>query len=565
MHRSRVPLREDLSVHGLCFSAWVLACALLAVVVACSEVPPPNELDFRVGFACADDRVASSRLRLRVLATGCDEGSDVLYEATLRHGDEAPLVNGMGPGRYGVEATAYGEEEEQVVAQDCLELMLPRAEAIELSLRSPSCASDALDAEVAMDAGSEPPERDADVTSCAGDCADQDPCTEDRCVDGACTHAPFSGARECDGIACTQGDMCMEGECNPGAPNDAACTDDGNPCSAERCVPSAGCNRTNAAADGKSCNDNVACTSPDTCRGGICSGPDTCAAGQVCSAAARMCVSCSGPQDCDDRNPCTTDSCASGACAHTNNTASCDDGDGCTGNDVCAAGRCAGTSTCPSDATCAGSTCSCKDASESLCTNRCVSLLNTSSDCGLCGRACAGGQSCENGACKPATATTCTAYRNGGHDYQFCSELLNWVAARDRCGSYGLVLVIVDNQGENDFLRDRLANAPHWIGANDRGTPGNSCRLSGEEGTWYWATSGNDNGIKLCTVAASGVVSCQLEAGRFQNWNYGEPNNACNSCTSNCGDGQDCATIDPPGTWDDDFCSATFGYICETP
>jgi hypothetical protein len=466
---------------------------------------------------------------------------------------------------------------------------LPRSEAIEVELRSAACTDDPRDGEVAMDAeidaggeqdgespGTGPDAAEAEAGSnvdaapsvCSSDCSDSDPCTDDRCVAGACTNPPFSGARECDGIACTQGDMCVAGKCQPGAPNHAACADDGNRCTAETCVAGAGCNRSNAGAEGRSCDDNIPCTSPDTCSNGVCRGVDTCANGQVCSAAQRICLACTGPQDCDDGDPCTTDVCNSGQCGHSNNTASCNDGKSCTSNDVCSAGRCAGTSTCPSDATCGGSTCSCNDANETLCSgsNTCANLTNTVSDCGLCGRACDSADSCQNGACKPGSATSCTGYRNGGHDYLICSDTLIWTAARDRCRSFDLVLAVVDSQSENDFLRDRLGGTPHWIGANDRGDEGSNCRLSREEGTWYWADSSSDNGSKFCTETANDAISCTLEAGFYDNWFDGQPNNIYCDCRFNsCSEGQDCATMDGLGDWYDDQCSLTQGYVCETP
>jgi hypothetical protein len=549
---------------------------------ACSEEPKPRDLDFRVGFACEADRMESNQLRLRVLAGGCEADAGVLYEATLQRGEVAPLVDQIGRGSYGLEASAFGDEQ-TLVALTCLDVKLPRSEAIDLELRSATCDDSRLDAEAALDAelaldAEVDAERardagqdagiDATPSVCSSDCSDTDPCTDDRCVGGACSHMPFSGARECDGIACTQGDMCVAGTCQPGAPNHAACPDDGNPCSAETCVAGAGCNRSNTGANGQSCDDHISCTSSDTCKEGTCSGVDTCGSGQVCSAAQRICVACGGPQDCDDGNPCTNDTCSAGQCGHSNNTASCSDGKSCTGNDVCSAGKCAGTSTCPSDATCGGSTCSCNDAGETLCTaaNTCVNLTNTPTNCGLCGRACASGDSCQNGACKPSSASMCTAYRSGGHDYLICSDTLIWTAARDRCRGFGLVLAIVDSQSENDFLRDRLGGTPHWLGASDRGDEGNNCRLSAEEGSWYWADGSSDNGLKLCTATANGDIACTLEPGRYQNWFAGQPNNIYCECRfNNCSEGQDCATMDGMGDWYDDQCSLTQGYVCETP
>lgn len=569
------------------FRALVALALLIGSDAACTEQPRPGELDLRVTFACEVDRAQSSRLQLRVLEAGCEADAEALYEASLGRGEAAPPIDRVGPGRYGVEAAAYGEAE-TALARVCLEVSLPRSEAIALELRSATCTG-ALDADVPLDAEidaatedaggpdldaeREPDAADVDANAdaapsvCSGDCSDSDPCTDDLCVDGVCTNPPFSGPRECDGIACTQGDMCAAGECQAGAPDDAACADDGNPCTAETCVVGAGCNRSNAGADGRSCDDSIACTSSDACKDGFCGGVDTCPGGQVCSAAQRICLSCTGPQDCDDGNPCTTDTCSGGQCGHSDNTAACDDGESCTTSDVCAGGRCAGTSTCPSDATCGGSTCTCNDSSETLCagSSTCVNLTNTAGHCGLCGRACGSGNSCQNGACKPGGATQCTAYRSGGHDYLVCADALIWTAARDRCRSFGLVLAIVDNQSENDFLRDRLGGTPHWIGANDRGDNGSSCRLSREEGTWYWADGSSDNGSKLCTAAASGAVACTLEPGRYHNFRSDQPNNIYCECNFNgCSEGQDCASMQPAGEWFDDQCSLALGYVCET-
>ncbi len=44
--------------------------------------------------------------------------------------------------------------------------------------------------------------------------------------------------------------------------------------------------------------------------------------------------------DCDDGNVCTTDTCSSGVCGHTNNSNACEDGDPCTENDTCQGGIC---------------------------------------------------------------------------------------------------------------------------------------------------------------------------------------------------------------------------------
>ncbi len=130
------------------------------------------------------------------------------------------------------------------------------------------------------------------------DCDDGDPCTDDRCQQGACSHQ-FS-------CACQ---------------SDADC-DDGDPCTDDRCQQGDCRYDDNAAA----CDDGDACTRDDTCAAGRCQGVAI---------------------DCDDGNPCTDDSCdAQLGCQHDDNAAACDDGDACTRDDACLAGRCVGAEDC---------------------------------------------------------------------------------------------------------------------------------------------------------------------------------------------------------------------------
>jgi len=149
----------------------------------------------------------------------------------------------------------------------------------------------------------------------APNCNDNNPCTDDSCnAATGCVHTNNTAPCD-DGNACTTSDTCGGGTCNGGAaPN----CNDNNPCTDDSCDPATGCVHTNNTAP---CNDGSACTTGDTCGGGTCSG---------------------GPApNCNDNNLCTNDSCnpATG-CVHTNNTASCDDGNACTTNDTCGGGKC---------------------------------------------------------------------------------------------------------------------------------------------------------------------------------------------------------------------------------
>jgi hypothetical protein len=554
---------------------------LVFALVACSDDKKPHDLPFEVRFVCPEDGERADRLTLRVMHEGC-EGREVLDEQMLVKGDKAEAFNGVAAGDYGLEVTALSEG--TVIASDCVDLSLPLAGDAErpaILLRGAECD---VVLEPELDASAEPADpimtsmdgarAETGSAACSSDCSDPFPCTEDRCVNGECLHEPFSGPRECDGLACTRGDRCELGTCQAGEPDNAACPDDGNPCTAETCELEIGCNRDNA--EGAPCNDQIQCTGQDACRAGICRGTDGCGSGGgVCSAATGMCTACSGSADCDDRDPCTNDSCEGGTCKHANNTAACSDGKSCTANDKCNNRVCAGTSTCPSDASCGGSACRCNDTTKSLCSNTCVALASSNQHCGQCGRVC-NNATCQNSACKPNAASNCTAWRFGGHDYLLCSESLNWPQARDRCRSYGFGLVIIDSQAEKDFLRARPNAAARWMGAHDRGENGENCRRNDSrdatrgEGFWFWAdptNSSNEYFRPMCAFASTSATSCSTVNSAYLNWNGSEPNNeGCDSCgIGDCSDGEDCGVFNADGTWSDSSCGNTLGFICETP
>ncbi|MFO0758197.1 MAG: hypothetical protein U0359_17000 [Byssovorax sp.] len=90
------------------------------------------------------------------------------------------------------------------------------------------------------------------------DCDDGDPCTADRCVDGLCSSVIAPGASCADGDACNGDELCDEsGACQPGQPLDK---DDGDACTADACDPATGAvSHAPAAID-----DGDACTT-DAC------------------------------------------------------------------------------------------------------------------------------------------------------------------------------------------------------------------------------------------------------------------------------------------------------------
>lgn len=104
-----------------------------------------------------------------------------------------------------------------------------------------------------------------------------------------------------------------------------------------------------SAPDGALCEDDNACTTADTCMGGLCIGvpaPDgtlctdgnVCTTGDVCSAG--TCVGTPRPDNtpCTDGDPCTVgDQCSGGRCQPGSGRLVCDDSIACT-SDVCTAG-----------------------------------------------------------------------------------------------------------------------------------------------------------------------------------------------------------------------------------
>ncbi|MSP92182.1 MAG: hypothetical protein EXR79_10330 [Myxococcales bacterium] len=233
-----------------------------------------------------------------------------------------------------------------------------------------------------------------------GQCDDGNPCTADICESKAtpdtCKHdsSLLEGGACSDGSACTKADLCKNGKCF----GSAVSCDDGNACTDDVCDTISGCIKSSKA-KGSPCSDNNPCTGDaakapqvamDVCgasggcvAGGakVCndakpctddscdplalpaSGIDdkqaktgcvflyndaTCVSGDACITDAicknGLCgVGGSKPVVCDDKNPCTADSCkAASGCKAEPTSAACDDGNACTKDDVCAAAACGG-------------------------------------------------------------------------------------------------------------------------------------------------------------------------------------------------------------------------------
>jgi hypothetical protein len=205
------------------------------------------------------------------------------------------------------------------------------------------------------------------------DCGDSNPCTDDACEDGICTHV--ANDSECDdGNACTLGDHCKGGGCEHAGLTDC---NDADVCTTDSCAPETGCLHL---LNQVPCDDGDVCTTGDVCQLGECAGI--------------------GSLPCNDGNPCTDDACeADVGCTFTPNAESCDDGNACTAEDSCTGGVCKGgvAIQCDDSNPCTDDVCDLNDG--------CTFTLN--SDPCSDGDVCTVGDVCEGGVCAPGETLNC--------------------------------------------------------------------------------------------------------------------------------------------------------------
>ena len=259
----------------------------------------------------------------------------------------------------------------------------------------------------------------------ARNCSDSNVCTNDSCNDetDACVNANNTSPCD-DSLFCTTDDTCGGGTCGGVARNCSdsdVCTDDSCNDETNACV-----NTNNTSP----CDDNLFCTTGDTCSDGTCSGPAT---------------------DCGDANVCTDDSCneTTDACVNAANVEPCDDGLFCTTSDTCTGGSCLGSLLdCGDDNLCTNDSCD-DDA------NTCVNTNNTiPCDDGLF---CTNGDTCADGACV-------TPARNCG-DSNACTD--------DSCDEDANICVNVANVAPcNDGL---FCNGVDTCGGSTCTHEGNPC------------------------------------------------------------------------------------------
>jgi hypothetical protein len=218
-----------------------------------------------------------------------------------------------------------------------------------------------------------------------GGCNDGNACTADSCDKATgCVHSATKAACE-DGDACTLTDACKSKVCTAGA---LKTCDDGEGCTVDSCDHKTGaCQFSGLPMQATACDAD----------GSVCSVGDKCKDGKCLPGASK---------DCDDNNPCTTDSCAKATgCKHLANTEACDsDGSLCTVGDVCAGKVCtAGTAkTCDDKQHCTEDSCDAK-------TGKCVhdGGPQQGKACDADGSVCSVGDQCKGGKCTPGAKKSC--------------------------------------------------------------------------------------------------------------------------------------------------------------
>lgn len=216
------------------------------------------------------------------------------------------------------------------------------------------------------------PETPSEWTEVSGACDDGDACTEaDRCEAGVCIGDPkvcddqdLCTRDRCDSVsgclaevvtgrACDDGDRCtLDDRCGSTCMGRKDPCDDGNDCTIDACDAVTGCTHSPRAGSceptdrcqiGQCVEGECVATVARECDDGNSCTVDYCQPEAGCLALPIVSPCCAGVQSaCDDQNPCTDDSCdpATLACINVPNVAPCEDGDGCTEGDRCAAGLC---------------------------------------------------------------------------------------------------------------------------------------------------------------------------------------------------------------------------------
>ncbi len=343
-------------------------------------------------------------------------------------------------------------------------------------------------------------------------CKDSDPCTADKCnpVTGNCQFSPVSGPACTDSNACTTGDVCVGGGCQPTGTK-PPCSD-GNPCTIDACDKKTGKCIAKPGFDGLGCDDGNQCSNGDYCLSGKCQ------PGAV--------------QGCFDGGACKTGKCnvATGKCDYTptNENGKCNDGNACTLEDICKVGQCVPKDNKPCDDknVCTADVCN-------KTTGQCEYTPGTDGLSCNDGDKCSTGDACAKGKCVAKTFTKCD-------DGNLCTaDTCN--KATGKCAYKAMpVLPYKPCDDNNKCTRD-------WWYAKHTGKVGDVCRNGKCFGNKISCSDGN-----VCTLD-----SCNAKKGCQHKFRGPIPCNDGNACTTgdscktgkcrgagskSCNDGNACTT-----------------------
>jgi hypothetical protein len=304
-------------------------------------------------------------------------------------------------------------------------------------------------------------------------CNDANECTDDICSGVSCSFPPFPAGTMCGSASsgeCDDPDTCDgAGSCD--ANNIAGpCTDDGNPCTDDLCAGGA-CTHPND--NTNACDDGMFCTATDSCSAGACTGSGNPCSGATpfCDEDANMCVACTMDSHCDDGNDCTSDACIGGMCDSMDESAGtpcgsassgeCDNADTCDGAGACQANHKAGPCTddgnpCTDDV-CAGGDCTHPNDDSNACTD---------------GLFCTGPDSCVSGSCVPS-GDPCMAGEVCDEDTDSCvSAPIRIQLLEVSAGLSSPVMLTHANDGTNRlFVADQAGSIRVIDGGVTRGKP----------------------------------------------------------------------------------------------
>ncbi|MGE0790451.1 MAG: hypothetical protein AB7S26_32540 [Sandaracinaceae bacterium] len=275
------------------------------------------------------------------------------------------------------------------------------------------------------------------------DCDDDNPCTDDLCMTGECTHEPNDLACD-DGIFCNGLDSCLDGAC---------ASHRGDPCAAPTVCDEAGMQCTG-------CNDDTDCPAPSTTAWDACVYTDACVETGTHSRTNRT-YACVGtacvPSDTQEMEACTRMT-AGSACG----VGSCDMYGPCDYADACdeSAMR---TRTC-TDLTCSGGLCRPSMRTESMaCTRSTTGTMCGTSTCGgygpcdytdVCDASANQTRTCMDFAC---AGGACAATPR--METMACSRTTNGTTCgSETCGSFGACNY--SSTCDNDAVQSRTCTTP---------------------------------------------------------------------------------------------------------